>query len=93
MVVGDALVGVLNQQGALVSQKGNKQLAQIGKNEDNLSLPVRVNNKLVGSLSNPARNQKGTTRAFQHLVKMDKEEEEIVLSLSILELVRREIDG
>lgn len=93
MVVGDELKGILNQQGIMVGPKGNKQLAQINKNEDNLTLPLRVNNKLVGSLSNPERKQKGNTRAFQHLMKMDKEEEELVLSLSILEMVRREIDG
>ncbi len=93
MVVGEHLVGVLNQQGFLVDQKGNKQLAQISKNEDNLVLPVLVNNKLVGSMSNPQRKQKGNVRAFQHLVKLDKEEEEIVLSLSILELVKREIEA
>lgn len=93
MVVGDELKGILNQSGTLVSHKGNKQLAQINKNEDNLTLPVLVNNKLMGSLSNPDRNQRKNTRAFQNLMKMDKEEEELVLSLSILEMVKREIDG
>ena len=93
MVVGEQLVGVLNQQGVLVNQKGNKQLAQINRNEDNLVLPVLVNNKVVGNLSNPDRKQKSNTRAFQHLVKLNKEEEELVLSLSILELVKREIQG
>ncbi len=93
MVVGDELKGILNQSGTLISHKGNKQLAQINKNQDNLTLPVLVNNKLMGSLSNPDRNQRKNTRAFQHLMKMDKEEEELVLSLSILEMVKREIDG
>ncbi len=93
MVVGEPVVGVLNQHGFLVGQKGNKQLAQISKNEDNLVLPVLVNNKLVGSMSNPQRKHKGNVRAFQHLVKLDKDEEEIVLSLSILELVKREIEA
>lgn len=93
MVVGDELKGILNQSGTLVSHKGNKQLAQINKNQDNLTLPVLVNNKLMGSLSNPDRNKRKNTRAFQHLMKMDKEEEELVLSLSILEMVKREIDG
>jgi len=93
MVVGEQLMGILNQQGVLVDQKGNKQLAQINKNKDNLVLPVLVNNKLVGGLSNPERGQKGNVRAFQHLSKMDKEEEEIVLSLSILELVKREMEA
>ena len=91
MMVGDQLMGILNQKGVLLNNKGNQPLAQINKNEDNLTLPVLVNNKLVGSISNPERKQKGNTRAFQHLVKLDKEEEEIVLSLSILELVKREI--
>ena len=93
MVVGDEFLGILNQKGELVSNKGKKQLAQIIKDEDNLTLPVRVNNKLVGNLANPDRKQKGNTRAFQQLAKLDKKEEELVLSLSILELVKREIDG
>ncbi|MBI1223770.1 MAG: hypothetical protein GC192_00920 [Bacteroidetes bacterium] len=93
MVVGENLVGILNEKGQLVSHKGNKLLAQVNKNEDNLTLPLLINNKLVGSLSNPERNQRGNNRAFQHLMKMNKEEEEIVLSLSILELVKREIEG
>lgn len=93
MVVGEHLVGILNQTGTLVNQKGNKQLAQIIRNQDNLTLPLKVNNKLVGTMSNPDRNQKGNTRAFQYLTKMDKEEEEIALSLSILEMVKREIEG
>lgn len=93
MVVGDQLVGTLNQNGYLVNQKGNKQLAQINRNEDNLTLPLLVNDKIVGTLSNPDKKQKGNARAFQHLTILDKEEEEIVLSLSILELVKREIEG
>ncbi|MCF8247826.1 MAG: hypothetical protein K9J37_00030 [Saprospiraceae bacterium] len=93
MVVGEHFVGILNQTGTLVSQKGNKQLAQIVRNQDNLTLPLKVNNKLVGTMSNPDRNQKGNTRAFQYLTKMDKEEEEIALTLSILEMVKREIEG
>lgn len=93
IVVGDHLLGVLNETGVLVSQKGNKQLAQINRNENNLTLPVLVNNRIVGTMSNPDRKQKGNTRAFQHLSKLNQEEEEIVMSLSILELVKREIEG
>ncbi len=90
MVVGEQLVGVLNQQGVLMSQNGNKPLAQIGKSDSNLVVPVKVNNKLVGGLANPEKNQKVNARVFQHLAKMEKEEE-LVLSLSILEMVRREV--
>lgn len=91
MVVGDELVGVLNPSGILVGHKSNQQLAQINKDETNLVLPVKVNNKLVGGLSNPERNQKSNARVFQHLAKLNKSEEELVLSLSILEMVKREV--
>jgi hypothetical protein len=91
MVIGDQLVGFVNQQGVVLNQKGNKQLAQVSQNYENLVLPMKVNDKLVGSLSNPSRSQKGNTRVFQHLAKMEKEEEELVLSLSILEMVKREV--
>lgn len=92
MVVGEHLLGILNERGIVNNPKGNKQLAQIDKNEDNLVLPVLVNNKIVGTIANPNRKQKGNTRAFQHLTNLNQEEEEMVLSLSILELVKREIE-
>jgi hypothetical protein len=93
MVVGDHVLGVLNDRGQLNNAKGNKQLAQISKDEGNLVLPVLVNNKIVGTIANPDRKQKGNTRAFQHLTNLSQEEEEMVLSLSILELVKREMEG
>lgn len=93
MVVGDHMLGVLNEKGIVNDAKGKTPLAQIHKNEDNLVLPVLVNNKIVGTLANPHKKQKGNTRAFQHLTNLNQEEEEMVLSLSILELVKREVEG
>ncbi|MCC6727079.1 MAG: hypothetical protein IT258_21430 [Saprospiraceae bacterium] len=90
MVIGDQLVGTVNDHGVVVSQKGNKPLAQVSQNYENQVLPLKVNDKRVGGLSNPAKGQKGATRIFQHLTKLEKEEEELVLSLSILEAVKRE---
>lgn len=91
MVIGDQLVGFL-KQGVVMSQKGNKQLAQVSQNYENLVLPMKVNEKMVGGLSNPTKVQKGNARVFQHLSKLEKEEEEMVLSLSILEMVKREVN-
>lgn len=89
VIGGDQLVGFL-KQGVVMSQKGNKQLAQVSQNYENLVLPMKVNEKMVGGLSNPTKVQKGNARVFQHLSKLEKEEEEMVLSLSILEMVQRD---
>lgn len=91
MVIGDQLVGILNEQGILFNHKGDKQIAQINRQNEGLLLPVKVKEKLVGGLANPARKQQSNARAFQNLSKMEKEEEELFLSLSILEMVRREV--
>lgn len=92
MVVGDQLLGVLNDDGILMSQKGDKQLAQIAKNHNNLMTPVKVKGKLVGGLAKPERKHKSNTRTFQHLAIESKEDQEMVLSLSILELVKLEVE-
>lgn len=91
MVIGDQLVGILNERGSLYNHKGDQQLAQINRQSEGLLLPVKVKEKLVGGLANPARKQQSNARAFQNLSKMENEEEELFLSLSILEMVRREV--
>jgi hypothetical protein len=92
MVIGEKLIGLLNEQGKVVNQKGDKLIAQLSQNYENQVLPLKVNDKLVGGLANPEKGQKSNTRVFQHLAKMEKEEEELVLSLSILEAVKREVN-
>lgn len=92
MVIGEKLIGFITEQGRVVNQKGDKQIAQLSQNYENQVLPLKVNDKLVGGLANPEKGQKGNTRVFQHLTKMEKEEEELVLSLSILEAVKREVN-
>lgn len=93
MVAGDQLIGTLSEEGLLLNSKGNKQLAQISKNENNLLKPLKVNERMVGGLALPNRKQKVNTRVFQYLNELNGEEEELVLSLAILELVRNELES
>jgi hypothetical protein len=89
MVIGNILVGTLRADGVLYSAKGNKQLAQINPNSEELLLPVKVNEKRVGSLTNPNKSDKANARAFQYLSDMNKEEEQLFMALSILEMTRK----
>ncbi len=91
VVVDDHLVGKIDAAGRLFNYKGNKQLAQINRTSQELLLPVLLGEKEIGSLTNPDQTNKSNPRAFQLLTNMDKEEEEVFLSLAVLEMVRRDI--
>ncbi len=94
VVINNQLVGIIKNNEALFSARDNRMIARI--NRDNEAyLPVLIHNREVAQV---ARTPKGgaekllNTRAFS-FVKGDlsKEEEQLLLSLSILELVNREL--
>ncbi len=89
VMVNDKLLGTINEKGTLLAGKDNKPIAQLHLESSQMLLPVLVHGKQVGTLINPAKNRKTNPRAFEMLKKMSDEEEEIFLSLSILELVKR----
>jgi hypothetical protein len=91
VVIDDQLVGKIDAAGRLFNYKGTKQLAQINRQSEELLLPVTLGEKEIGSLINPARTNKSNPRAFQLLSSMEKAEEEIFLSLAVLEMVRRNL--
>lgn len=91
LVIDDMLVGKIDALGKLYTAKGNHQLAQINRESDELLLPVVYEEKEIGSLTNPDRTTKSNPRAFQFLAPMEKEEETVFLSLTILEMVRRDL--
>lgn len=91
VVVNNELIGKINADGVLYNSKGNKQLAQINKDSEQLLLPVSVNNRRVGNLTLDKGSEKDNPRAFQFLTNMSKEEENLFLALSILEMAKAEV--
>lgn len=91
LVIDEALVGKIDATGKLFNAKGNQQLAQINRDSSELLLPVVYGQKEIGNLTNPDRTTKSNPRAFQFLTNMDQEEEAVFLSLSILEMIRRDL--
>lgn len=89
LVVNNELVGKMGANGILYNNKGNKQLAQINRGSEELLLPVSVNERKVGSLTNVKGSEKENLRAFQYLSEMTKEEEKLFLAISILEMARK----
>jgi hypothetical protein len=89
VVVDNQFVGTVDNRGRLSATKGNKMLAQINRDSEELLLPVKVNEREVGRLVNPSRARKANPRAFELMSEMGPEEEAMFLSLAILELVRR----
>jgi hypothetical protein len=89
IVINNQLVGTVDANGRLFSYKGKKMLAQINRDSEALLLPVQVNEKVVGNLVNPGRTSKVNPRAFELLTGMEKEEESLFLSLSVLEMINR----
>jgi hypothetical protein len=91
IVANNKLLGILDAKGALLPAKGQKMLAQINRQSEALALPVIVNGKQVGSLTNASKSPKQNARAFQMIAKMSKEEEEMFLALGVLELIKRSV--
>ncbi len=91
LVVDNELIGKIGNNGILYNQKGNKQLAQINTQSEELYLPVRINERRVGGLTHGKTPDNENPRAFQFLADMTKEEEKIFMALSILEIARKDI--
>jgi hypothetical protein len=94
VVIDNQLVGVIKNNDALYSAKDNRMIARIGRDQE-AYLPVFVHNREVAQVARTpkvAAEKLLSTRAFS-LVKGDlnKEEQQLLLSLSILELVNREV--
>lgn len=83
-------IGVLRENGVLYSAKTQRLMARINRSNDELLLPVLVGEKEVASLINPDKTTKTNPRAFEFLSEMNNQEEAVLLSLAIYEIVKRE---
>ncbi len=79
-------MGVLKSDGVLYNRR-KKRIAQIHKQKNEPLNPIIVNNREIGNLVNPKLTDKVNPRAFDLLTPMEKQEEDVFLSVAILELV------
>ena len=92
ITIDNQLVGTIKNNGQLIAANGRQILAQIQRNEDELTLPVLVDGKDVAALVRSNQSQPSVnTRAFEYTSELGKQEEALVLSLSILEILKEEI--
>lgn len=88
ILIDDTFIGKIDKQGHLYDYKKKNLLAQINKGSDQLALPVIVNQKPVGALTNLEKAPKKVNqRAMELVADMKPEEENLFLALSLLELV------
>ena len=87
------LIGAIRKGGLLYSARTDRLIGRLGENKEEGLLPVIIGNKELGSLALGQGEAMNTNdRAFQFLdEKISNEEEALLLSLSILEMVRLEL--
>lgn len=94
VVVDNAVVGTLKEDGVLYSAKNQKMLAKVNREQER-QLPVLVNNKEAGNLAKrPKGSAKLNERAFEFVRDdLSKDERNIFLSLAALEMVMQQVEG
>ncbi|MEL6864582.1 MAG: hypothetical protein AAFP19_09190 [Bacteroidota bacterium] len=92
IMIDDEPVGILKQGHSLYSAQSNRLIARLGDEADSGLLPVLVGDKEVANLNQQVGVTPVSTRAFQLVQeKMTDKEEAVLLSLSVLNLVEREL--
>lgn len=88
------LVGSLKKGGLLYSARSQKPIARLQRSQHQELLPILVGDRELASLPPASEEDSVHTRALQYLDdKINKQEESLLLSLAILELVERDIPG
>lgn len=93
IVIDNEEVGQLRDNGVLYSTQTNRLIARINREGNHLALPVLVGDKEVATLKKPDYVQQTNSRAYELLANMDQEEEAILLSFTILEMVNEVLDN
>lgn len=82
--------GVLVGDTLLAAGRGSKILARLESAKDNIQTPVLLEDKTAAAISNPNRTDAGPNpRAITLLRTVNAQEETILLSLSLLEMLKR----
>ncbi len=85
-------IGELRPNGVLYSNKTQRMMARINKTEAHLTLPVLFGDREIATIKSPDYVQQTNNRAFELLTEMNEEEEAVLLSFTILELVNEVLD-
>lgn len=89
LTINNLVVGTIKNQSLLYGASSNRLIARINRDDDQLLLPIYVQDKELGSLNAPDKVQKVNPRAFEFLRKMDEDETALYLSLASLEMIRK----
>lgn len=84
-------LGVLKQNSLLYGGRQNKLLAKVNRDSHENLLPITVGDQEVGMMVRPEKARATNPRAFELLKPMGKEEELVLLSLSVLEAVQHSV--
>jgi uncharacterized membrane-anchored protein YhcB (DUF1043 family) len=92
IVIDNRLIGSVNDKGELVSANNRKKIAKLSSATDNT--PIHIGDREVANVVNqlPAGKKDLNQRAFEFVTNdLNKEEENLLMSLATLELVQRSI--
>ena len=81
-------IGVLRENGVLYSAQNQRMMARINRSPSAQSLPILVGDREIANLISPQHETKVNPRAFELLSETNREEETILLSLAILEIMQ-----
>jgi len=88
----DQWISTLSDQGTLHRPNDRQVLGQVTQSTQDAAMPVLLSGREVASLLDPARADHVNPRAFQYVDQgLPKEEEDLLLSLAILGMVRNEV--
>lgn len=85
--VDGAPLGELRDNARLYGARKQQLLAEVNRQSNDLLLPVQVLDREVGHIVRPEKARRTNPRAYELLAPMKKEEELILLSLTVLEAV------
>ena len=86
-------LGLIKEDGRLLDADTKQLAARISRTQDELTLPIIIKNREVAGLLKPISGQAPTStdRAFEFVNQVESADEELVLSLSIWEILRKEV--
>ncbi len=86
-------LGLIQEDGRLLNAETKQLAARINRTDDELTLPIVIRDREVAGLLKPTDGQEFSSndRAFEFVNQMDSADEELILSLSIWEILRKEV--
>ena len=84
---------MIQEDGRLLNAETKQLAARINRTDDELMLPIVIRDREVAGLLKPTAGQplSSNDRAFEFVNQMDSADEELILSLSIWEILRKEV--